>query len=296
VAAVLAVLAAMLFALGSVLQQRAASSVSTERAQGAGLIALLLTRPLWLAGTAAEVGGFVSEVAAVGVGSLVLVQALLATTLLFALPAGAWLAGRRLRRSDWAWAVVLAGGLAIFLVVGSPTTGNDTAPLRRWVVAAAILVPMIALSVINCLSRRGRGRAVCFALAAGALFGAVASLIKPCIHFAESGAGDLVTTWEPYALLACAALGFTLQQSAYQSGGLAATLPAICVVEPCTAAGLGVGVLEETLRVESVGGWVLIAAALAAMISGLIALARAEAAVHGSPPPAGSAELGLPPA
>ena len=277
-AAALALLAAMLFALGSVLQQRAASVVPTAEAQGLGLVSRLVRRPLWLAGGAAEAIGFVAEASAVILGSLLLVQALLATTLLFALPLGAALAGRRLPRSDWIWASVLTAGLAIFLSVGSPAEGDDSAPLRRWLVAAAIMVPAVGALVVAGLRRRGHARAVCFALAAGVFFGAAAAFIKPTAALIGSGVGEAAVSWEPYALLVCAAAGFLLQQSAYQAGGLAATLPAICVVEPVTACALGVGVLHETLGTGG-AGWVLIGAAVVAMVCGLVSLARAEAAV-----------------
>ncbi len=279
-AAVLALLAAMLFALGSVLQQRAASVVPPTEAQGLGLVARLVRRPLWLAGGAAEVFGFVAEASAVILGSLLLVQSLLATTLLFALPAGAALAGRRLPRSDWIWASVLTAGLVVFLSVGSPAEGDHSAPLRRWLVAAAIVLPFVCVLVAAGLRRRGHARALSFALAAGALFGAAAALIKPTASLLGSGVGQAAVSWEPYALLVCAAGGFLLQQSAYQAGGLAATLPAICVVEPVTACALGIGVLHETLQTGGLG-WLVIGGAVVAMVCGLVSLARAEAALAG---------------
>ncbi|MGE0027860.1 MAG: DMT family transporter, partial [Thermoleophilia bacterium] len=97
-AGIVALGAAVLFALASVLQQRAASEVSDADAHGTGLIRKLVRRPLWLAGTATDTLGYVAQAAALGLGSLVLVQPLLATYLLFALPLGAWMAKRRLGR------------------------------------------------------------------------------------------------------------------------------------------------------------------------------------------------------
>ena len=89
----------------------------------------LVRRPIWLAGTAGDTLGYVAQAAALGLGSLVLVQPLLATSLLFALPLGAWWAGRRLRRSDGVWALVLTAALGVFLVAGNPTNGVDRAPI-----------------------------------------------------------------------------------------------------------------------------------------------------------------------
>jgi drug/metabolite transporter (DMT)-like permease len=103
------------------MQQRAASEVPDDESLGLGLVRRLVRRPIWLAGTAGDTLGYVAQAAALGLGSLVLVQPLLATSLLFALPLGAWWAGRRLRRSDGLWALALTAGLAVFLVAGEPT-------------------------------------------------------------------------------------------------------------------------------------------------------------------------------
>ena len=79
------------------MQQREAAEVPDEDALGLGLITRLIRRPVWLIGTAADTLGYVAQAAALAFGSLVLVQPLLATSLLFALPLGAWWAKRRLR-------------------------------------------------------------------------------------------------------------------------------------------------------------------------------------------------------
>ena len=63
----LALASALLFALGSVLQQRAgvdAPSAGTH----AGLLLRMARRPVWLAGIASDVLGFVAQAAALGVG------------------------------------------------------------------------------------------------------------------------------------------------------------------------------------------------------------------------------------
>ena len=127
VAAGLALVAAALFAVAAAAQQRAAAQVPDERARGLGLIRVLLRRPLWWVGTGGDLAGYAAQAAALGLGSLVLVQPLLVTTLLFALPLAAWWSGRRLSRADAAWALVLSAALALFVVVAEPTAGVDRA-------------------------------------------------------------------------------------------------------------------------------------------------------------------------
>ena len=127
VAAGLALVAAALFAVAAAAQQRAAAQVPDERARGLGVIRVLVRRPLWWVGTGGDLAGYAAQAAALGLGSLVLVQPLLVTTLLFALPLAAWWSGRRLSRADAAWALALSAALALFVVVAEPTAGVDRA-------------------------------------------------------------------------------------------------------------------------------------------------------------------------
>ena len=53
------------------------------------LLLRLVRRPMWLAGTAADWSGFGLQALALGMGSILVVQPLLCTGLLFALPIGA---------------------------------------------------------------------------------------------------------------------------------------------------------------------------------------------------------------
>ena len=123
---------ALLYALASVLQQRAARAVPPERSMRISLLTTLLARPLWVVGVLADVGGFLLQFYALDRGSLVLVQPLLVSGLLFALPLGAVLSKQRMRAPDWIGAACVMVGLSVFLVVANPDRGTNeasTAPL-----------------------------------------------------------------------------------------------------------------------------------------------------------------------
>jgi drug/metabolite transporter (DMT)-like permease len=269
-------LAALLFAIGFVMQQREAAEVPDEDALGIGLITRLIRRPVWLIGSAADGLGYVAQAIALALGSLVLVQPLLATALLFALPLGAWWAKRRLRPSDGLWALVLTAGLAVFLVAGNPTAGVDSADAEAWLIAGAVIVPAAGTCVLIA-SRRPTGalRSVLLGTATGILYGAAAAFTKSVMSYLDDGFVDVVTSWELYALIAAIALGTYLQQSAFQAGSLAQSLPAISVVEPVVAVILGMTVLEEALRADGLE-WALIGVSAVAMIVATAALARSQ--------------------
>ncbi|MDN5859869.1 MAG: DMT family transporter [Pseudonocardia sp.] len=268
----LALLAAVLFAVASVVQQRSAAAVPADVA-GAALMRVLLRRPLWWLGTLSDAGGYVAQAAALAVGSLLLVQPLLVTTLLVALPLGARWAGRRLRAAEWGWALLLAGSLAVFVAVGEPTAGLDRASPERWLPTAAALGVLLAGGLVGAAARRGTARAVLLAAAAGVLYGANAALTKGVVSLLDDGVLALVTTWETYALVGVAVGGIILQQSAFQAGDLDASLPAVAIGEPVFGVVIGLLVLGEQLRADG-GEWVLIGLLAAAMVVATMALAR----------------------
>ncbi|BCB91748.1 hypothetical protein Psuf_090610 [Phytohabitans suffuscus] len=141
----LGLLAAFLFAASASLQQHSAhvakQSLGSSPAHGrvrssvAPLPALarrLVRSRLWLVGWATNLVGFLTQAAALHFGSVALVQPLLVTQLLFALPmATAW-SRRRPSRLAWMSAAAISGGVAIFLAVRgpprlvAPRTGNTS--------------------------------------------------------------------------------------------------------------------------------------------------------------------------
>ena len=281
-AAGLALVAAALFALASAVQQRSAAAVPDEHARGLGLMRSLLRSRAWWTGTLADVGGYVAQAAALGLGSLLLVQPLLVTTVLFALPLGARWAGRRPRRSDRAWAAVLALALAAFVVTGDPTAGADSAGWRAWLPAWVALGALGAVCLLGAVARRGTSRAVLLALATGLSYGVAAALTKGVVDLLDDGPAAVLTHGSTYLLAAFLVTGTVLQQSAYQAGPLEASLPAATVGEPVVAAALGVTVLGERLQA---GGaeWLLVAVLVTAMVVATVALTRSSAAPATAP-------------
>jgi len=69
---VLAVLAAVFLAIGIVMRQRATMDVPQEHGVSSVMFLTLLRRPLWWAGTAAAVAGYVFQALALAKGDLVL--------------------------------------------------------------------------------------------------------------------------------------------------------------------------------------------------------------------------------
>ena len=148
-AVLLALGAALAYAAASVLQQREAEADDGVRDGGGVRLVLRLARkPVWLAGLGADGIGYCFQAAALGVGELLVVQPVLTSGILFALPAGAWWSGRRLRRADFGWACALAVGLTVFLLLAGTDGGKDRASTAAWLTCAAIAVPALGLCLV----------------------------------------------------------------------------------------------------------------------------------------------------
>jgi drug/metabolite transporter (DMT)-like permease len=238
-------------------------------------------------GTVGDTAGYVAQAAALGLGSLLLVQPLLVTTLVWALPLQSWWTRRPPRATDVAWALALAVALGTFVVVGEPTAGLDRAPWERWLPAAAVLGAVVAACAVAAAARRGTTRALLLGVVTGVAYGVVAALTKGVVDALGEGLFALLTTWETYALAGAAVAGTLVQQSAFQAAGLQASLPLIIVGEPVVAVVLGVVVLDEQVRADG-AEWVLIGVLVAVMVAATVALAR-SAAGQTAPVRAGSA-------
>jgi hypothetical protein len=274
VAAVLALLAAFFFAMASVLQQRAASTVPDADALKARFVTRLLRQPIWLAGFALDAVGYFTQAVALAFGTLIVVQPLLVTMLLFALPLGARFAGRRLAREDWRWALVLTVGIATFLVVGDPTAGVDRGSAARWFAVLIVLYPIVAALVVAGAARTGAVRALLLGSAAGVCYGITDAFTKSVVRGVDDGIAGILDNWETWALIVTIIAGAFLQQSAYQAGGLPASLPAITGLEPAVGIMLGIVIYQERFRVHSVIGWSLLVGSAAAATLAALSLAR----------------------
>ncbi|MCK0177560.1 MULTISPECIES: DMT family transporter [Mycobacteriaceae] len=276
IAVLLALGAAFFIAIGDVIQQRSAHAVTDEPPGHLALLWQLMRDPRWWLGGICAVAGFGLQAAALGLGSVLMVQALLVTSLLFALPINARLTHRRVTRWEWLWAVLLAGSVAVIVTVGNPTEGQARGGLETWLVVGAVLGPALLLCAIGARIWSGTTGAVLLALISGSLWGVFAVLTKGVVERLDDGLWAVLTTPELYVLGLVTVAGTAYQQAAFRAGALTASLPTMTVAEPVVASVLGVVVLGETMR-PGEAGWITLVVAAAAMVAATAALARGEA-------------------
>lgn len=278
VAALIAVCAALASAVGDVIRQRSAQEITDKEVGHLELFRMSLRDTRWWLGGLAAIVNYSLQAGALAWGSVVLVTALQVTALLFALPIYARLTKRSVTRWEWVWAVILAGALAVVILVGDPAAGNQRASVGTWAIVAAVLVPLLVACVVAARIWSGSPiAAALLAVVAGSALALFAVLTKGIVEVGEDGPLAVVSAPEFVPWLLLALTGMVFQQSAFRAGALTASMPTMTVAKPVVAGLLGIFVLGETLSATGPKAFVLIAA-IAVVIVATIALARGEAA------------------
>lgn len=288
IAALLALGAALMIGVGDVLQQRSAQQVTGKPVGTFALFRRLLRDRRWWTGSLVAGAGFGLQAAALGLGSVVLVQALLVTSLLFALVISARVNHRRITLAQAIWAVLLAAAVTVVVTVGDPQAGTPRGSFKTWAVVAAVMGPALILCVIGARVFSGSVSALLLGVMSGSLWGLFAVLTKGVVDQLGHGIPALLRTPEVYVWVVLAVAATAWEQSAFRAGPLTASLPAVTVAEPIVGSVLGVAVLGETLRTNDLG-FVALGLSVAVMVAATIALAHSQAAVAPGQRPAAKA-------
>ncbi|MFI6444766.1 DMT family transporter [Kitasatospora sp. NPDC050543] len=261
----LAVGAACCLGLGFVLQQHAAQRAPRSDLLHWRLLLDLMRMPEWLLGTTFMVSGLALSALALDKGEVSLVEPLLATNLIFAMALSRILTRQSLGRSGWAGVALLAAGVTMFIVAGRPTGGGaEAGALRHWLVVG-VVVALTLLLVSTARRMPLFEEATLLALAAGLLYGLQDALTRTTAQRLDiAGVGEVLRTWEPYAVVASGIVGLLLVQSAFEAAPLRMSLPALTAAQPLAGIACAVGFLGDQLRVTP--------AALAWQATGLVCI------------------------
>jgi drug/metabolite transporter (DMT)-like permease len=277
-AVVFALLAALCAAIGMVVRKRAIQDQARRESSDDAVVTSWVGRPLWWAGTVAAFAGYALQAVALSYGSLLLVQPLIVSSLLFVLPLGAKFSRQHVRPSDWRWSLVLTASLTVFVLVGRPTDGVYEPSVWAWTIALTGAALIVVGGIVLATRVTGRIRAMLLAVSVAVLLGLVAVLTKVCTQrFAVGSWHAMLTVPAPYVLVALAVAVTVLQQSAFNAGALQASVPIMLVGEPLVAVVIGLLVLDERLTAHGIAAPILLAM-VGAMTAATIALGRGSAA------------------
>jgi hypothetical protein len=271
----LAVLAALAFALGTVLQQKGNLETRAGEEDPRFLIEIL-HKPIWLFGMGAQVSGWILQAIALDRGSLVVVQCLTAMSLIIALPLGMLLTNQQVGSRDWIGAGAVLVGIMSFLWAGAPSGGSVHPSASVWWRAGlSTLLLVVALGGIG-LRSRGAHRALMFGSAAGFCFGLQAAVTKTFVSGLGLGVLSILTGWTVYVLIASAVVGFVLQQSALKTGILAPAMASSNAITLFASVLLGVNVYGETIAASGTGHTSATVVGLLVALMGIGLLAGSE--------------------
>ncbi len=259
----LAILSAVFFALAAALQQRGTIQLADrgEPVEGLGSLLRLVWVPVWLLGTAILLLGYLTQGAALDRGRLVVIQPLIVSTIVWALPLGHWLTNQTVTRRQVAGAAVVVVGLTLFVMVGDPDDGRDSAPTGEYLAAIAA-VGALAAALVVWGRRAGAAttQAAALGAAAGVLFGLSATFTKTVVEELHVSVGEVLSNWSFYGLIGFGAIAFVIQQLSLAPGRLAPAMASVSVANPVVSVLLGILLFEERLTRPA---WHVVVASLA---------------------------------
>lgn len=274
----LAFLAAIVNAVGDVLNRKASRDAPANLAFRFRLFADLLRRRAWIAAALLMLTSFVLAAAALGTGQLATVQLIVILELPLTLVGSALFLGGQLPARDWTAIVAMTAGVIGLLVLLDPRPGHG-APVSAivWLAGSAANLAVIAgLYVAAKAQRRPAVRSALLGMASGFGYGLTAAFTKGMAdQFTGQGVSGVLSSWQLYACGATGLVSTWLLQNAYHAGTLAAAQPGITLIDPVIATVWGAVAFGEHVR----QGWILLLAVLplAVLTAGVLALSRSPA-------------------
>jgi drug/metabolite transporter (DMT)-like permease len=280
----LSLAASFLMAASNFLQQRAARSVAqmdprAARASGAVLLMRKLLRSsTWLAGWLVNTAGFFAQAVALHLGSVAVVQPVMSTQLLFAVPLGAWQLRIRPRRMDAVFALLVSGGLVVFFGVAGVAPNAAVGERDRVLPTVFATLGLVVLMQVVGTKTKQAITAHLAAVGAGFCFALTAVLTKLTMtDLVHRGVAATATDWPGYLLAIATASGMVLEQTAFAGGPLPWAIAAMSVTNPL--AGYTMGILSfDVAFPTSVGALAGVAGSGALLVAGLAGLANSPVA------------------
>lgn len=275
----LALLGAVFMSLGAQYQHRGVTKVERLSGQAGtsgltgGQLFALLRRPSWVAGTVLLGLAILCQLGALAVAPLILVQPLGAIALVITTLLNARVSGVQPTRRSIVAIAACVGGIFIFVTIAALFAEEHDITQQQLIVILAILAVVIVIFAVLWVWLRRRMQALFYIMAAGVIYGFVATLAKVVIKRIQAGDFEWLTLVCLVALLAAVALGAYFVQTAYSVGPPDLVIAGLTVVDPIVAVLIGLLVLGEA---SSAPLWAYVGflAAGALAVWGVVQLAR----------------------
>jgi drug/metabolite transporter (DMT)-like permease len=275
----LALLGAVFMSFGAQYQHRGVTKVErlsgTAAARGLNSKQLmrLLTRPSWVVGTLMLGLAIICQLAALSFAPLIVVQPLGAVSLVITTLLNARISGHKPTRRSVVAIVECVGGILIFVTIAALyATESPVSDGQLITILVILLAVTIGLTAVWFWLRERMG-ALFYIVAAGVMYGFVATLAKVVISRIQTGDFEWLTLTCLASLLIAAAVGAYFVQTAYSSGPPDLVIAGLTVIDPIVAIIIGLTVLGEASHAPA---WAYVGFAIAGAIAvvGVFQLAR----------------------
>ncbi|WP_295573950.1 DMT family transporter [uncultured Microbacterium sp.] len=275
----LALLGAVFMSFGAQYQHRgvqkveALSHVDGGGGLTGGQLLRLLTRPSWVAGTVMLGLAIVCQLAALSFAPLILVQPVGAISLVITTLLNARISGHRPTKRSLTAIALCVGGIFVFITIAA-LFATETRVLDSQLITILLILGAVTIVLTGLwLWLRKRIAALFYIVAAGIMYGFVATLAKVVISRIQTGDFEWLTLVCLAALLAGTAIGAYFVQTAYASGPPDLVIAGLTVIDPIVAILIGLIVLREAVNAP-LWAYVGFAIAGAMAVAGVFQLAR----------------------
>ena len=275
----LALLGAVFMSFGAQYQHRGvtkvekmSASASTGGLTGAQL-GRLLTRPSWVVGTLMLGLAIVCQLGALAFAPLIVVQPLGAIALVITTLLNAQVSGHKPTKRSLIAIAACVGGIFVFVTIAA-LYATDAPVSNGQLITILILLGVVTIVFAGLwIWQRKRVGALFYIVAAGVIYGFVATLAKVVITRIQNDDFEWLTFTCLAALLVSAIVGAYFVQTAYSSGPPDLVIAGLTVVDPMVAILIGLIVLNEAAGAPI---WVYVAFGVVGAIAvwGVFQLAR----------------------
>ena len=187
---------------------------------------------VWQIGVLTEALAAVLEVVALYFGSLIIVEPLLMTNLIFLMVILQLKYKIAVSPREWSGVIAICLGISLFLIVSNPKSGVPSYGLI-WLAPTIIVATLITTgAIITRRLKQSEKRGAAGAITAGLSLGLTAALTRLAMVELHSGIYVFFTHWPIYALIISAVVSVITIQVGYASGPLKITQPVLEVVSP----------------------------------------------------------------
>jgi hypothetical protein len=268
---------AVFLSLGAQFQNDAVAREQGAPVKAGGLavrqIVSLLARPKWLLGTSFLGLAILSQLAALSLAPLIVVQPVGVIALIMTSLLNARIYEVRLDIKTLASIAITTLGVGAFVVFAAGSAIETQMSDAKLLIVVGILVLLLAVFALLFYFSKGQVGPLNYIFGAGVLYGFVASLAKVVLVRVQQQDFDWLTLLALVALLGATALGGWFVQNAYASGPPDLVIAGLTVVDPAVAIAIAIVILGEASEAGIVQILGFVASGIVAAV-GVVMLAR----------------------